>query len=338
MFLLSPSPIPTPTPSPTPPGLIPDAKEAASALCSTDDFGLCNLMSSLISNGDWAKIIAGLLSATIAVVLILVVALILRAIVHRLIKRVSNRASSVSMPERLRSRFGGPQEGLDAILAERRRQRSETLGSVLRHVTSIVILGTALLMVISRLGLDLAPLLTSVGILGVAIGFGAQELVKDFIAGMFMLMEDQYGVGDVIDVAVATGTVEAVSLRITRVRDADGKVWYVRNGTITRVGNESQGWSRALVDVPVAYDSDVAQTRELLVGVTSEMWEHQDYRDIIIVEEPQVFGMEQISGTAIVFRVVAKTAPGKQHEVARELRTRIKRAFDERGLAIATIA
>ncbi|WP_459805585.1 mechanosensitive ion channel family protein [Herbidospora sp. RD11066] len=295
-------------------------------------------MSSLISNGDWAKIIAGLLSATIAIVLILVVALILRAIVHRLIKRVSNRASSVSMPERLRSRFGGPQEGLDAILAERRRQRSETLGSVLKHITSIVILGTALLMVISRLGLDLAPLLTSVGILGVAIGFGAQELVKDFIAGMFMLMEDQYGVGDVVDVAVTTGTVEAVSLRITRLRDADGKVWYVRNGTITRVGNESQGWSRALVDIPVAYDSDVAVTRELLVGVTTEMWEEQDYRDSVIVEEPQVFGMEQISGTAIVFRVVAKTAPGKQHEVARELRARIKRAFDERGLAIATIA
>ncbi|WP_245674992.1 mechanosensitive ion channel family protein [Herbidospora cretacea] len=296
------------------------------------------MVSSWIPNADWAKIIAGLIGAGIAVILILLVAVLLRAIVHRLIKRITTRASSVSMPERLRSRFGGPQEGLDAILAERRRQRSETLGSVLRHVTSIVILGTALLMIISRLGLDLAPLLTSVGILGVAIGFGAQELVKDFIAGMFMLMEDQYGVGDVVDVGVTTGTVEAVSLRITRLRDVDGKVWYVRNGTITRVANESQGWSRALVDIPVAYDSDVAQTRELLVGVTTEMWEEQDYRDTIIVEEPQVFGMEQISGTAIVFRVVAKTAPGKQHEVARELRTRIKRAFDARGMAIATIA
>ncbi len=336
MFLLSPSPSPTPTPTST--NFIPDPKDVANAVCSSDDFGICNLVSGLIGNADWAKIVAGLLSASIAIVLILVVAIILRAIVHRLIKRVSTRASSVSMPERLRSRFGGPQEGLDAILAERRRQRSETLGSVLRHVTSIVILGTALLMIISRLGLDLAPLLTSVGILGVAIGFGAQELVKDFIAGMFMLMEDQYGVGDVVDVGVSTGTVEAVSLRITRLRDADGKVWYVRNGTITRVANESQGWSRALVDIPVAYDSDVAQTREILVDVTTEMWDDQLYRDSIIVEEPQVFGMEQISGTAIVFRVVAKTAPGKQHEVARELRTRIKRAFDQRGLAIATIA
>lgn len=334
MFLLSPSP----SPSPTQTGLLPDAGTAAKSLCETDELGICNVVSNWIPNADWAKIIAGLIGAGIAVVLILLAAVLLRAIVHRLIKRITTRASAVSMPERLRSRFGGPQEGLDAILAERRRQRSETLGSVLRHVTSIVILGTALLMIISRLGLDLAPLLTSVGILGVAIGFGAQELVKDFIAGMFMLMEDQYGVGDVVDVGVSTGTVEAVSLRITRLRDVDGKVWYVRNGTITRVANESQGWSRALVDIPVAYDSDVAQTRELLVGVTTEMWEEQDYRDTIIVEEPQVFGMEQISGTAIVFRVVAKTAPGKQHEVARELRTRIKRAFDARGMAIATIA
>ncbi|MFC7649049.1 mechanosensitive ion channel family protein [Streptosporangium lutulentum] len=168
-----------------------------------------------------------------------------------------------------------------------------------------------------------------------AIGFGAQELVKDFIAGMFMLLEDQYGVGDVIDAGAAIGTVEAVTLRITRLRDIDGRVWYVRNGTITRVGNESQGWSRAAVDVPVAYTSDIPAVREILEEVTNEIWADPAYRDSVIVEEPQVWGIEQISDTAIIFRISAKTLPSKQAQVARELRIRVKSALDRASIPIA---
>ncbi|MGC5015262.1 mechanosensitive ion channel family protein [Streptosporangium sp. DT93] len=281
---------------------------------------------------SWAPLVA----AALAIVLVILIALILRNVAHRLINRVVRRASSgrTSLAGRLRGRDTPAPEGLDAIMAERRRQRSETMGSVLKHVASVIILGTAVLTVLERLTVPIAPLLTSVGIVGVAIGFGAQELVKDFIAGMFMLLEDQYGVGDVIDAGAAVGTVEAVTLRITRLRDADGRVWYVRNGTITRVGNESQGWSRATVDVPVAYASDVPAVRELLRATVEEMWDEPDFRSVI-VEEPQVWGIEQISDTAVIFRISAKTLPSKQAEIARELRIRVKAALDRASIPIA---
>ncbi|WP_245789616.1 mechanosensitive ion channel family protein [Streptosporangium canum] len=282
----------------------------------------------------WAPVIA----SAIAIMLVVVIALLLRNVANRLITRVVKRASSSngsSIAGRLRGKQSVALEGLDAVAAERRRQRAETIGSVLRPVASIVILGTAALTVLERLSVPIAPLLTSVGIVGVAVGFGAQELVKDFIAGMFMLLEDQYGVGDVIDVGAAIGTVEAVTLRITRLRDIDGRVWYVRNGTITRVGNESQGWSRATVDVPVSYASDIPAVRALLKDVVEDMWNDTTYRDSVMVEEPQVWGIEQISDTAIVFRISAKTIPSRQAEVARELRIRIKSALDRASIPIA---
>ncbi|MFC7715739.1 mechanosensitive ion channel family protein [Nonomuraea recticatena] len=270
----------------------------------------------------------------ITIVLIVVIAIVVRKLAQRVITRVVNRAASgTSITGRLRRTQAT--DGIDALLHERRKQRAETMGSVLRHIASIVIMGTAILTVLDRLTIPIAPLLTSVGILGVAIGFGAQELVKDFIAGMFMLLEDQYGVGDVIDTGAAIGTVEAVTLRVTRLRDADGRVWYIRNGTITRVGNESQGWSRAYIDVPVAYDADVPEVRELLKRVTEELWSDHDYRESVIVEEPAVYGIEQISDTSVIFRVSAKTLPSKQAEVARELRLRVKAALDGAGIALA---
>ncbi|MER6831393.1 mechanosensitive ion channel family protein [Streptosporangium sp. NPDC000563] len=284
---------------------------------------------------DW---VAPVIAWLIAITLVVAIALILRNLSHRLIGRIVRRASAerTSLAGRLRGRETVAPEGLDAIVAERRRQRAETIGSVLRHIASIIILGTAALTILERLSIPIAPLLTSVGILGVAIGFGAQELVKDFIAGMFMLLEDQYGVGDVIDTGTAVGTVEAVTLRITRLRDSDGRVWYIRNGTITRVGNESQGWARATVDVPVAYASEIPVVRDLLKEVADEMWNEPAFRDAVIVEEPQVWGIEQISDTAVIFRVSAKTLPSRQGEVARELRLRIKFALDRAGITIAS--
>ncbi|MFI9558331.1 mechanosensitive ion channel family protein [Nonomuraea endophytica] len=297
----------------------------------TNDGSFCSLLYDLLPVGSFAP----LLATVITIALILVLALLVRNLAHRLIARVVNRASTTTPIAGRFRKNGAATDGIDALLNERRKQRAETMGSVLKHIASIVIIGTAILTVLDRLTIPIAPLLTSVGILGVAIGFGAQELVKDFIAGMFMLLEDQYGVGDVVDVGAAVGTVEAVTLRVTRLRDADGRVWYVRNGTIARVGNESQGWSRAYVDVPVAYDSDVAAVRELLQRVTTELWEHPEFRESVIVEEPSVFGVEQLSDSSLVFRVSAKTLPAHQAEVARELRLRVKAALDEAGIAIA---
>ncbi|MEU4331127.1 mechanosensitive ion channel family protein [Nonomuraea dietziae] len=299
------------------------------AACKADTL-VCNGLRDFLPGGAWAPIVASVVS----IILIVVIAIVLRNVAHRVITRVVNRAASgTSITGRLRRTQAT--DGIDALLHERRKQRAETMGSVLRHIASIVIMGTAILTVLDRLTIPIAPLLTSVGILGVAIGFGAQELVKDFIAGMFMLLEDQYGVGDVIDTGAAIGTVEAVTLRVTRLRDADGRVWYIRNGTITRVGNESQGWSRAYIDVPVAYDADVPEVRELLKRVTEELWSDHDYRESVIVEEPAVYGIEQISDTSVIFRVSAKTLPSKQAEVARELRLRVKAALDGAGIALA---
>ncbi|MFI6601554.1 mechanosensitive ion channel family protein [Nonomuraea sp. NPDC050536] len=288
----------------------------------------------MFGNAPWAPLVA----SGITIVLILILAFVVRNITHRLITRVVNQAATGSSITGRFRKGNGATEGIDALLHERRKQRAETMGSVLKHVASIVVMGTAVLTVLDRLTIPIAPLLTSVGILGVAIGFGAQELVKDFIAGMFMLLEDQYGVGDVIDAGAASGTVEAVTLRVTRLRDADGRVWYVRNGTITRVGNESQGWSRAYLDVPVAYDSDVPAVRALLDKVADEIWGDPEFRETMIVEEPSVFGVEQLSDSSMVFRISAKTLPAQQAQVARELRLRVKSALDSAGIAMAASA
>ncbi|MEU9890035.1 mechanosensitive ion channel family protein [Sphaerisporangium sp. NPDC051011] len=332
MFLLGPSPAPSPSTSPDPglPGLD-DTAQLAMNMCggTSKDNVLCGILLNVLP-ADWASPVAWIIS----IVLILVVALVIRGLLHRVVNRVIRRAADGVMPERLRFR-ATPVDGATAVITERRRQRAETLGSVLNSLITAVVFGTAGLMVLSRFGLDLAPILTSVGILGVAVGFGAQELVKDFIAGMFMLVEDQYGVGDLIDTGMAIGTVEAVTLRITRLRDVDGRVWYVRNGTITRVGNESQGWSRAVVDVPVAYEADIAGIRDVLKGLTEEIWNDPDLRDIAIVEEPQVFGLEQISDKAMIFRISVKTVPSQQAEVAREVRMRVKMALDRAGIPLA---
>lgn len=350
MFLLSPSPSPTPiitpslspspTPSPSPTSLI-NLDRAGQNLveaCTKGEGMICQILNAALparaEYPEWIQLVAGVADVIVIVLLILAAAMVVRKIAHRLITRITLRAGEGVLPDRLR-RAATPEDATSAILSERRRQRGDTLGSVLRSIASVVILGTAFLTIATKIGIPIAPLLTSVGVLGVAVGFGAQELVKDFIAGMFMLVEDQYGVGDVIDTGVAIGTVEAVSLRITRLRDADGKVWYVRNGTITRVGNESQGWSRAVVDVPVAYDADVIRVQDLLKEIATGLWEDENFHDTVIVEEPQVFGMEQISDSAVIFRVSVKTVPGERATAARELRRRIKRSFDEQGLVFA---
>jgi small conductance mechanosensitive channel len=309
-----------------------DVSNQIASVCSNDTL-LCATLAGWFDNAVWAPLVASL----ITVLLILVFGIVIRKIVHRLITRVVARTATTG-PLSGRWRKGSQAEGIDALLRERRRQRAETMGSVLKHIATIVIIGTTLLTVLDRLTIPIAPLLTSVGILGVAIGFGAQELVKDFIAGMFMLLEDQYGVGDVIDTGAAVGTVEAVTLRVTRLRDADGRVWYIRNGTITRVGNESQGWSRAYMDVPVPYTSDITTVRVLLEHVAEEIWADLEFRETMLVEQPKVYGVEQLSDSTLVFRLSAKTLPAKQAEVARELRLRVKSALDAADIAMVPTA
>jgi small-conductance mechanosensitive channel len=275
------------------------------------------------------------LTMAFQIALTLVIALLLRRIAHRIITRLTIRMAEGTMSERLREKTRTIFDGSPVLVSERRRQRAETMGSVLRHIASILILGTAVVSVLGALGLNLAPILASASVIGVAVGFGAQNIVKDFLSGMFMLLEDQYGVGDVIDVGPAKGTVEAVSLRITRLRDIDGVVWYMRNGEILRIGNESQNWGRAVLDLPVSPDEDVDRIRTLLRDTASALAADPPW-DEIVLGEPSVWGVQALTGDAMIVRVVVKTAPGKQAELSRQLRERVKKAFDEAGVTVAT--
>jgi small conductance mechanosensitive channel len=211
--------------------------------------------------------------------------------------------------------------------------RAQTLGAVLRSVASFVIWTIAFITILGELGINLGPLVAGAGLAGVALGFGAQSLVKDFLAGIFMLIEDQYGVGDVIDVGEASGTVEAVTLRTTRLRDVNGTVWHVPNGQILRVGNMSQQWARALLDVSVAYGADLDEAQRIIKEVADALWREDAWRGQIL-EEPEVWGVEDIGPDGVIIRLVVKTLPAKQWSAMRELRSRLKVALDEAGIEI----
>jgi small-conductance mechanosensitive channel len=219
-------------------------------------------------------------------------------------------------------------------IKQRSNARAETVGFVLRSFSSTAIWTIAVFIVLSELGINLAPLIAGAGIAGIALGFGAQSLVEDFLSGMFMLIEDQYGVGDVIDVGDAKGTVEKVSLRTTSIRDVQGTVWHFPNGEIRRVGNFSQLWSRALIDVDVAYEADTRLAQGVIQRVATELWEDPKWGEETVMEPPEVWGVQSLGGDAVQIRLVVKTKPSSQWEVERELRLRIKEALDEAGIEI----
>lgn len=273
--------------------------------------------------GHWTSWV----EATAQIVLIVVVALVMRAIVSRLITKLIARMNR-SAESRAALALGGL-----LVNAERRRQRSEAMGSVLRSVASFLILGTAALTVLGVLKINLAPLLASAGVAGVAVGFGARNLVTDFLSGVFMILEDQYGVGDLIDAGVASGTVVEVGLRVTKLRGDNGEIWYVRNGEIQRIGNLSQGWATTVVDIQVAYGADLERAREVIASTAGEMAKEEPW-DEALWEPVRVLGLASVGVDSVVIQAQAKTMPGLAAGVARELRWRIKKAFDEEGIAL----
>jgi small-conductance mechanosensitive channel len=202
---------------------------------------------------------------------------------------------------------------------------------VLRSASSFVVGAVAVAMILSEFGVALGPILASAGIVGLAIGFGAQNLVRDFLSGMFMLLEDQYGVGDIVDLGSANGTVEAVGLRITTVRDGNGTVWYVRNGEILRVGNKSQGYAVAVADLLLAHNADIGRAAEIAAQAAAEAVADPDVAEYVI-EPPEVVGIEKVGPEGVTFRVTARTAPGQQFGVQRALITALTEAFDRAGL------
>jgi moderate conductance mechanosensitive channel len=283
-----------------------------------------------ITGDSHAADVADALAKPIRIIVILLLAWIAvritRVLTGRLVKHLSGGV------EKLASMRGGVAlVDTGPMPQARRTQRAETIGAVLRSVVTIVIWSIAVLTILEILGINLAPLIAGAGIAGVALGFGAQSLVRDFLSGMFMLMEDQFGVGDVVDTGVATGTVEGVSLRTTRLRDIDGVVWHIPNGTILRVGNKSQQWSRAVLDIPVDYDTDISKAMAVIKETADTMWHDDAWREAILAE-PEVWGVEELGPSSVKIRLVVQTLPLEQWRVARELRARIKAAFDAAGI------
>ncbi|MFE2041281.1 mechanosensitive ion channel family protein [Streptomyces sp. NPDC059477] len=310
--LLAASPSPTPSEPPAAPAMptLQDAHESATNAASWIE-------------QNWSTWLA----IGLRVLLIIVIAVVLRVMVRRAITKLIDRMT------RTVDAVDGTTIGGLLVNVERRRQRSQAIGSVLRSVASFLILGTAALMILSTFQINLAPLLASAGVAGVAIGFGARNLVTDFLSGVFMILEDQYGVGDSIDAGVATGEVIEVGLRVTKLRGDNGEIWYVRNGEVKRVGNLSQGWATAGVDVTVRPSEDLDRVKAVLTRVGEEMSKEEPWNEMLW-GPIEVLGLDSVLLDSMVVRVSAKTMPGKALTVERELRWRVKRAFDAEGIQI----
>jgi small conductance mechanosensitive channel len=307
--------------------------ERVSEACGPDPGFLCRKTLELSGDRTLAEALDFLIGRPLAIIAIVSCAAIVARILRRGVKRALRTMQSGAVQERL-----GAVRRLtpDALLETREislraEQRIEALASVLGSVVTFVVWMIAAFMVMGQLGIELGPLLAGAGILGVAIGFGSQALVRDFLSGVFILIEDQFGVGDIVDIDGQTsGTVEAVSLRMTRLRGVDGTLWHVPNGEIRRVGNMSQHWSRALLDVQVAYDTEVDHAREVIGEVARRLWKS----DSAILEEPEVWGVEALGAHGMTIRLVVKTTPSEQYRISRELREALKAAFDEAGIVI----
>lgn len=277
----------------------------------------------------------------ITIGVVVLVAVLLHALVLLLIRRTTDlalrrsqaHAAAAAEPHAggiagRAARILGAASGLSSARAA---QRTKTLGSLLRSVSGVLITIITVLTVLSVLGIPLAPLLASAGVGGIALAFGAQSLVKDYLSGIFLIVEDQFGVGDILTVGTITGTVEEVTLRVTRLRDMSGMVWYVRNGEITQVGNLSQGHSTGFADFPVAYDTDTDNALRVLQGVADAIDAEPAFQDVLL-EPPSVLGVDSLIGGGMVLRVAAKTAPNKQYAVVRALRDRGQAALSKAGV------
>jgi small conductance mechanosensitive channel len=284
-------------------------------------------------------IIGWVVANMLPVIITFVVATVLWFVLRRLIRRVTNNAVRRAAKDRPTSIRDAEHtaELSEVLMSQRREQRAKALGQLLSSVMAFTIFGVAILVALTELGINIAPLMASAGVVGVALGFGAQTLVKDFLSGIFLVIEDQYGPGDFVDLGAATGTIEEVTLRVTRLRDLSGVVWYVRNGEILRVGNRSQGWTMATVDVPVAYNEDLERVRRIVEEVGVAMAADSRY-DAMLYGPPSYGGVESVTGDAVFIRVFAKAAPDQQMATARAVREELKAAFDAAGVRVPVLA
>jgi small conductance mechanosensitive channel len=307
--------------------------ERIARVCGEEPGWFCRNVLDLTGKNALAELADFLIGKPLTILAILAGAFIVNKLARRGVKGLLRTLQSGAVKERMGAlRTATP----DALLETRdhsirAEQRMEALASVLRSLITAAVYAIAIFMILGELGIELGPLLAGAGIIGVALGFGSQTLVRDFLSGMFILIEDQFGVGDIVNLDGETsGTVEAVSLRTTRLRAVDGTVWHVPNGEIRRVGNQSQHWSRSLIDVEVAYDTDIEHAQSVIAQVAEEL----AAEDTNILEPPEVWGVEALTASGVMIRLVVKTRPSEQYSVSRELRRRLKVAFDREGIEI----
>ena len=280
----------------------------------------------------WINEVFGEWGFAVRIGLIVIGLLVLRWILLVFIKRIVTTVTSG-----VKKREGAADtKALDASPLARARtvQRARTIGLVLSNLLTAGLTISAAIAILSELGIAIGALAAGAGILGAALGFGAQSLVKDFLAGLFIVVEDQYGVGDFVDLGSAIGIVESIGLRVTQVRDLEGTVWYVRNGEILRVGNQSQGWSRIILDLPLAYDSDLDKAKKVLEAAAAKLTETPGLKTGLI-GKAEVWGIQSLAGEGVVFRLVQQVRPSKKDALSRALRLEVKKALDKAGVKLS---
>ena len=321
--------------------------QTASDVCNNGADFICDWVYDLTNNETLAEALSWVVERPLKVLAIFAVAWLLNRLLRRAIDRAEARMLrdreeklAERQTEEVRDgRFAtlelkARQKALELAQAtEQAKQRAKTLGSILRSAATAVIYTIAVLMALGEFDVNLGPLIAGAGIAGIALGFGAQSIVRDFLSGFFMLVEDQYAVGDIIDVGEAAGVVENISLRTTQVRDVQGTLWYVPNGEIHRVANKSQVWARAVLDLEVAYDTDIDHASRVIKEVADAVW-HEHLPNATIIEEPEIWGVELFGESSIAIRLVCKVEPGEQWATSRVIRARLKEAFDREGIEI----
>jgi small conductance mechanosensitive channel len=263
-----------------------------------------------------------LLTILVIIAVAFLAGLILKGVIHRVVEKIVSGAKNKARVDDTQALDRSP------LAAVRLVQRTRTLGSILQNIAGVTIVIIAVILSVNVIAPDILSsfaLLTAA--IGAGLGFGAQNIVKDVLNGIFIVAEDQVGIGDVVDLGLATGVVEYVSVRVTHVRDVNGTLWYVRNGEITRIGNMSQGWSRVIIDLAVPADADLGAVEEAMLDAARGLAKDPKWRTRVI-EQPEIWGLESVSGDALVIRLVMKTRSNAKDDVARELRVRLKRAMD----------
>ena len=299
--------------------------------CGEDPGVACRNVYEWTEDETLADVAEWMVDRPLRIACILLVAWIATRVARRLIRHSARRLVASTQEGALGRVSQSAVVGSAVPDPARAHARMEALQNVLGSVVSTIIWVIAGLVALGELGINLAPLIAGAGIAGVALGFGAQQMVRDYLAGLFIVSEDQFGPGDSIDLQDVSGTVEAVSLRATKLRDVDGVLWTVANGEILKVGNASKGWSRSKLDVVVAYGSDLRQAMDVIQGAADELREDEDWsRDFL--DAPEMWGVQQLAADGVTIRLVVKVRPGRQYAVTRELQLRIKEALEAAGI------